>query len=151
MKRAILTAFVLVGLTLTSCGSDDNGGGAEASIVGKWNPLKTETKVGNSPAQVENYDGHEPGCDKDYFEFVQSGSLREVVYFKNVSDVCTEDEAQPSSWVKNDNTLTINDGQYDGVYQIKRLTSSDLQLSTEVSFPGGTTTTLTLFFKKAAN
>lgn len=148
--KTVLAAFLLAGLTLTSCSSDDNGSSTPASIVGKWNPLRTEIKSGSNPAQVQNYTGDEPGCNKDYYEFEADGDLRDVIYFKNASDVCTEDEGEVSTWAKNNNTLTITDGEFAGVYEIKVLSNSDLQIATTSSL-GGIQTTVTLFFKKAAN
>lgn len=150
MKKVILTALVVAGLSLTSCGSDDNGGGAEASIVGKWNPTKTVTKVGNN-SETLNYEENEPGCEKDYFEFIgtNSGTLRDIIYIDGQTG-CQEDEGILGAWTKANDELTITGGDLEGEYEVTRLTGSDLVIS-DVFNQSGQEISITYHFKKAAN
>lgn len=147
--KGLLAALVLVGLTVTSCGSDDSG--PAATITGKWNLSKTVSKVGDA-TNTENYAGNEAGCDKDYYEFVgaNSGALRDVIFFKNAEEVCTEDEAEAASWNKSEDLLTVTGGDLEGAYEITKLSNSELIILSEGSL-GGTETSVTYYFKKAAN
>lgn len=147
MKKIKVALVLLVtgALSLTSCSSDDSG--SSASIEGKWNPEKTVIKSsGNTITQ--KYDENEAGCDKDYIEFVSGGVLRNVIWFKNAENVCTENAAAPQVWSKTDNELSISGGEFDGTYDIAKLSGSELRLVSQESF-GGVAATVTVYFKKA--
>lgn len=148
--KVLLATFVLAGLTLTSCSSDDNSGpSTPATINAKWTPIKTITKVGSQPEVSEDYLNNEAGCDKDYIEFSGTSTFKDQYFYKNGSNVCTEDEAGSGSWSKNDNNLTItsDDSAYEGVYKIETLTNSDLVIYMEETI-GQNTVVLKYVFKK---
>lgn len=143
--KVLLAAFVLASMTVVSCSSDDSSGPA-ATIEGKWNQGKTIVKIeGESFTDV--YDENTDGCDKNYVEFVSSGVYNDVVYFKQAGE-CQESIAEPGTWVKVDDELTINNGgELTGTYSISKLTNSDLQITFSDS-QGGISTITTVFFKK---
>ena len=144
--KVLLTALVVTAITATSCSSDDSAG-TPASIEAKWTPIKTVTKLGSSN-QTVNYTGNEADCDKDYVQFVTGGTLKDVIYFKNASDVCTEDvSTEPATWNKSADLLTINGGGYEGTFDIIKLTNADL-IITEESTLGGVDSSVTYYFKK---
>lgn len=150
MKKAILTAFVLVGLTLTSCGSDDNGGGTPATVEGKWTQTRTVTKLGSQGDVSTPYEFNVSGCDKNYIEFVAAGSLfKEQYFFKNGAQECIEDTQDAGTWSKSNETLTITAGEsnYEGVYQIKTLSNSQLVISFDTQ-AGPNTLVTTYYFTK---
>lgn len=134
--KAIMFAFVLAGMTVVSCSSDDSG--PAPMIEGKWNPIKTVTKVGTAGSQSQNYAGNEPGCDKDYIEFVgtSSGNLRDVVFFKNAQNSCTEDEGTAATWSKSDKILNVNGGNFDGDFTITKLSNSELIIESTSNIAG---------------
>jgi len=142
-------AFVLAGMTVVSCNSDDDAGPA-ATIDGKWNQVKTVIRVNNVALQDIPYDGDEEGCDKDYVEFAAAGVFNDVVYFDPAGSVeCQADMLDAGTWAKNGTTLTIsNDGDLEGVHQIVKLTATELQISMSGQI-GGVTTTSTIFLTKA--
>jgi len=145
--KVLLAAVILTGLTLTSCSSDDDSGGTSASIVGKWTPVKTIFKI-NGQSLTTPYEDNEAGCDKDYLEFVEGGAVNDVIYYKNAQNVCTQDVGDPATWVKNNNSLTVNGTfDYDGTYTIEKLTGSELRVSTSESSGGVTSTAITYFTK----
>jgi len=141
--KLYLAAVLIAGLSFTSCSDDDdNGPSTGGEIVGKWTPTKTVTSVNNADVESD-YTGNEPGCPKDFSEFVTGGVLRDVIYFKNTAEVCTEDADNTSAWTKTGTTLTI-DGT---TYEITRLTGSELRYKSTVS-TGGATLTVTEYFSK---
>ncbi len=147
MKKIQRLAFGLLGAGLLfSCSSDD-GGSTSASIEAKWTPTKTVFKAAGASSTID-YTENEAGCDKDYVQFITGGSLKDAVYFKNSASVCTEDSDSQGTWAKTDNTLVItNSNDYDGTYQITKLTGSDLQIKTTEDL-GGVNAEVTVYFKK---
>ena len=147
--KALIVAFVLAGMTVVSCSSDDSG--PAATIEGKWNLSKTVTKVGSAGSQTQNYTGNEANCEKDYIEFmgVASGSLRDVILYTDAQDVCQEDEGTAGAWVKSDSMLTILGGEYEGNYEITKLSNSELRIESSTTL-GGQNLVLTYYFKKAS-
>jgi hypothetical protein len=147
--KIFMFAFILAGMTVVSCSSDDNAGPAP-TIEGKWNQEKTVVRINNGASTDIPYSGNQAGCEKDYVEFVTGGVFNEVIYFDPAGTVdCEVDMLPPGSWNKNDNILTIsNQGDLTGVYEIVRLTNSELQIRMSGQASGVTTTT-TIFLTKA--
>ena len=144
--KTVLSTFILAGLTLTSCSSDDNGG-SPAEISGKWNPTKTVTKIGSN-SSTQNYENNAPACGKDFFEFsgTTAGSVRDVIWVSGQNG-CIEDEGTPSAWTKADKSLTITGGDLEGNYEITKLTGSDLVVSDKFT-QSGQEISITYHFKK---
>ena len=140
--KVMLAAVLVAGLSFTSCSSDDDGPSTGGNIVGKWTPTRTVTSV-NGRNESKNYADNEPGCEKDYTEFVTGGQLRDVIYFKNASNACTEDADTDSTWSKAETTLIIDTQSY----EIIRLTGSELQIKSTAS-AGGATLTVTEYFTR---
>jgi hypothetical protein len=145
--KVAITALTIAGLSLTSCSSDDSSGTA-ASIVAKWNQTKTVTKVGNSGNITQSYQENEVGCDKDYIEFTANGAVNDVIYFKNATNVCEADLATPTSYTKTDNAMTIAGGEFQGVYEITKLSGSQLIIKSIENVSGNEITT-SIYFNKA--
>ncbi len=140
--KLMLATALLAGFSFTSCSDDDGGSSTGGNIVGKWTPTKTVTSV-NGRNDSKNYADNEPGCDKDYTEFVTGGQVKEVVFFKNASSVCTEDAQTGSTWSKADTTLIINSQSY----EITRLTGSELTIKSTVT-TGGATLSVTEYYNR---
>lgn len=102
----MIFAFVCVSaLTLASCSSDDDGPAVAAELTGKWNYARTITLLNNQTSNSE-YTSHTAGCNKDYQEFVAGGTFKDVVVYKNASNVCTED-AILGTYTRNGNFLNV--------------------------------------------
>lgn len=146
--KALMVAFVLAGMTVVSCSSDDSG--PAPTIDGKWNQIKTVVRLNNgSPTDIP-YDGNQSGCDKDYIEFLTGGVFNDVVFIDPAGPIsCEEDKLPSGSWSKNNNMLTIsNQGELSGNHEIVRLTNSELQIMMSGQV-GGVTTTTTIYLQKA--
>lgn len=141
MKLVFAALVITAGFLFVSCSSNDDDS-SPASIVGKWNYSKTITSVNGGSPSTQNYEGHEVGCDKDYQQFADGGIFRDVVLYKNASDVCTED-ANVSTWVKTGNTLTIGTS----TYTISGLTSSELRYESTTSTGGVSLKVIQVFTK----
>ncbi|RZK06333.1 MAG: hypothetical protein EOO46_15360 [Flavobacterium sp.] len=148
--KTVLVAFVLAGLTLTSCSSDDSPS-TPASVSGKWTPVKTVTKIGPSQEVSENYVNNQEGCDKDYVEFTETGGIfKDKYFYKNGSNACVEDDAAaPGTFNKSSDVLIINaeESVYDGTYKITNLTNSNLVISFDTQVGANTVTTSYHFTK----
>ena len=101
----IFALICVSAMTLTSCSNDDNGPAVSAELSGKWNYARTITLLNNQTSNSD-YSSHTAGCDKNYQEFASGGVFRDVVVFKNPSNVCTEN-AVIGSYIRNGNNLTI--------------------------------------------
>lgn len=147
--KVVLVALIFGGLALTSCGGDDdnNTPSTPATLFGKWTPTKEVVKVGTQPDVTTPYDDNEPGCDKDYVQFLETGSVfKDQYFFKNGSNVCTEDGEDPGTFTKAaDNTsLTINStSDLNGTYT---MTLSNTQLTLSFNVQAGANTVKTTYF-----
>jgi hypothetical protein len=144
--KILLAAVAIAGLGLNSCSSSDDGSDTQASIVGKWTPIKTVTKF-NGASSTQTYDDNEIGCDKDYVQFVDGSVFNNVVFNKNTDNDCIETAADPEVWAKTDDTLTITGGEFDGTYEVIKLTNSELRISDQESIAGNDVT-VTVYFQK---
>lgn len=78
-KLSILFVSVLtLGLAVTSCSSDNDG---DASIVGKWTPIKLGSEVNGKEVLVDY--PKEGTCDSDVTEFTADGKFTEISYESN--------------------------------------------------------------------
>ncbi|CAM4119198.1 lipocalin family protein [Flavobacterium antarcticum] len=144
--KALMFAFVLAGMTVVSCSSDDDSGPAP-TIDGKWTQTQTTVTVNNAAPQKFIYDENTVGCDKNYYEFAAGAVFKDVVYFKQGGD-CQQSVATPGTWAKNNNTLTISGaGNVSGVYEITSLSNKGLQISV-TNNEGGVKTVTTIFMTK---
>ena len=142
--KLFLAVVVASAFTMTSCSNDDDAGiSTDGNITGIWNYARTVTNLNGQETSTDHE--HEAGCDKDYQEFVASGVFRDVVLYKNASNVCTED-AQTATWSKSGNTLTLT-GSEAGTYEIIRLDGSELHYKT-TSTTGGVTLIVTRVFTR---
>lgn len=144
--KALMFAFVLAGMTVVSCSSDDSSGPAP-TIEGKWNQVKTTVKVTNGGTSTIPYDSNESGCEKDYLEFLEGGVFNDAVFNKSGGGDCQETK-YAGTWTKTDSSLTIaNAGTLSGTYTITKLTNSDLQVQRAVEV-GGVVSTATIYLSK---
>ncbi|WP_219928749.1 lipocalin-like domain-containing protein [Flavobacterium pallidum] len=130
-----------------SCSSDSDSGPAP-TIVGKWNLSKTVSTVAGA-TDTQPYTDNEVGCDKDYVEFVTGGTLKNIVFFKNAQSICTEDAGEQGTWTQANNALNITGGEFEGTYQVAKLSNSELRI-TASSTVGGAPVTVTYYFNKAS-
>jgi hypothetical protein len=150
--KVLMLAVLATGFFAMSCSSDDKEDPTGGDLTAKWNQTKTVTKV-SGETLTDNYDDNQVGCDKDYLEFTDDSHVTFVVYNMNADGDCEQSTASNlSTWARNENTLMIagTNPNYSGTYEIIRLTGSELQLRTE-NTTGGTTTTTSIYFNKAAN
>lgn len=153
--KILIATVVLSAFTLTSCSKDDDNVQVPTSIVGKWNFSKevTQVIVGTvaSEESIVNYDGDEPGCERDFLEFNSAMTVRKGIYNKNISNVCTEESVE-GTYTKASDVLTISLPQvedYDGTFTITKLTSTEMNLEKR-SIIGGSTLIVTQLLTKSA-
>lgn len=103
--KLILALVCFSAFTLSSCSNDDDSGPSiSGDLTGKWNYARTITLL-NNQSTSSDYTAHTPGCAKNYQEFSATGNVfRDVVVFKNASNVCTE-APEVGTFTRSGNTL----------------------------------------------
>ncbi|HEX8270843.1 MAG TPA: lipocalin family protein [Flavobacterium sp.] len=151
MKRfkLLFAVVMLSGFTLTSCSKDDGPGedtGTDGNIVGRWNQDRTVFGFNGNEIE-EEYVNEEETCGDDYLEFTNGGALIKSVRFKDANNICQVSSTTPVSYTRSNNTLTISGGEFQGTYEILRLTGLELWIRDEQT-TGGATTTTTFYFDR---
>ncbi len=135
--KILFLSVVAAGLTLTSCNKDDDKN--NASIEGKWTFSQEGLSQGNNEV-LSNYE-HAEGCNKDFVEFIEGGSYKDVSYFGSDCTVTTE----TGTWSRNGNTLTATiDGETNSA-EIVNLTDNELKLRVSEVIEGQTFNYVTVF------
>lgn len=140
MKRVsilVASAFVL-GLTFTSCSSDDDSSGG--SIIGKWNFSTEKVSFGGQTITEGAYSDNQEGCNKDYYEFAEA-TLVEGDYY---GSECTLD-TYTMTYTRSGNTLTITDDGDVSTMEVISVNSNTLVLrSVEATEAGNVNYDITL-------
>lgn len=131
MKK-LLYVFSVVALLLVSCSKDDDSN-AQATIIGKWY-FKGGTINNGSFINYNN----DCSTKMDFQEFFANGEL----VFNGFNSSCELDDVETSNWVKNGNTLTVSNTNFDPMiynytYTIEKLDASKLILKQTVTEPEG--------------
>ena len=145
MKKIILLFIYVLSLmfAFSSC-SDDSDSPEPATIEGKWNFNKMSVTINGITSPEIDYEGNEPGCLKDYIEFIPGGVLMEGDYSGSACAL----EIITDSWVKNGNTITITSEGITIPLEIVVLTSSSLVVKYSES-QDGMTVIINMSFIKA--
>lgn len=83
---------------LFSCSGDDSSSENQSLLMRKWY-FKDRAVVGG---ETSPYTDHEPGCTKDYIEFVGDGVFRSVDFYEGC-----EQDIDTGTWVLDGTTLTV--------------------------------------------
>jgi len=107
MKRLgiFVASALLLGASFASCGSDDDSN-EPGSIVGKWNYNRIKTSVNGTVVSDEPYDDDEATCERDYLDIRANNTAEFGDYYLDPGCVL---DSYESTYVRNGNTLTIND------------------------------------------
>ena len=145
MKRfGILVASALImGLSFTSCGSDDDNSNEIGSVVGKWNFESVKYTV-NGVSESEAYDDHQPGCAKDFLEFFSNGSAVSGDYIEDCELL-----QDPATYTRSGNILTIDAEGSISTQEILVANGSTLVLRFVDTDSDGTIETTDVTLKKA--
>ncbi|TDM00254.1 MAG: hypothetical protein C4K58_03245 [Flavobacteriaceae bacterium] len=131
-KFFFLFVFTLFGLI--SC-EDDNPPTSKtdysSSIVGKWEFLKTGEKVNNQILWDDNIDLE---CGKDYIEFSQDKSYKDINFYSGENGIC-EDDVIGGIWTIKDKLITVDitdvGDEYSFGVEILEITDSKLVVNVE--------------------
>ncbi|AXG72721.1 hypothetical protein DVK85_00125 [Flavobacterium arcticum] len=141
MKKVLLFGLSIAALTFVSCSDDDgDSSSTSASIEGKWYISKEGVSV-NGQEVLQDYDDHEPGCEKDYVEFLANGDYKYVDFYNSDCDSYVEE----TTWTKSGNSINTGDGE-DGTIVI--LTASTLKITYAETFEGQTVNYVDVFTRE---
>ncbi|MES2546028.1 MAG: lipocalin family protein [Bacteroidota bacterium] len=103
MKKNIfvIAVFSLL-ISIFSC--SDGGSESPGSIEGKWSFSKYSFTENGYTSPEEDYDGNEPGCNKNYIEFLPDGVYVEANYYGSECEV----DIIYGTWVRNGNVVTVS-------------------------------------------
>ena len=136
MKKFSITlaSALVLGLSFTSCGSDDNGGGgvSNAKLAGKWEFSKEKFSINGTAFPEQDYADNEAGCSKDYLSFTEAGTYEEGDYWNSDCDLDIYD----GTYTLSGKTITV-DGE---TFEVQTLSGSTLKLKTTFTEEGITYT-----------
>lgn len=125
MKKISITlaSALVLGLSFTSCSSDDNGGAvSEAKILGKWEFNKEKYSANGVASAETDYEDNEEGCSKDYIEINEDGTSEFGDYWNSECEL----DVYGSTWSLDGKTLMI-DGE---TYTVQSVSGSSMKLKT---------------------
>ncbi|MGF1556352.1 lipocalin family protein [Paucihalobacter sp.] len=136
MKKIFILLPIVTLIIFTSCSSDDDNGGNQASIIGAWEYSQEGTIIGGQEV-LEPYDHEAPECGNDFIEFSANGTAVETYFFLNMDSQC-ETEAFTFSYEVNGQQITINDDDEVITAEILTLSNTTLKVRTTEEFGGET-------------
>lgn len=147
-KLSMLLSFALVlGLSMTSCSSDDNGVSvSEEKLAGKWNFSTTKYSGGGVSTEEEDYFGNQSGCSADYLQFNADGTLTEGDYFSGC-DLGTS----TGSWSLDGSEVSVTMDGSTTVYKVSSISGTKLKVVETYTESGFTFKETTTFTKAAVN
>jgi hypothetical protein len=121
-----ISALTLIGITTTSCNKDDDKYELPAAtLTGKWFYSKVVGAVGGVEF-LDNYDGNEDGCSKDYVEFGSNGTFADVDY--DSTDSPCEVFADAGTYAVAGNTIIVDFGDQATTATILNLSYTELKV-----------------------
>jgi len=139
--KIVLFSVLALGLTLTSCGDDDNKSNeTSGNLEGKW----IYAKEGQSALGQEQLDDHEhtAGCDKDYLQ-ITATTIKDVLFYKNGTE-CQEG-SDTATYTREGNTVTVKEGDETFTSTIEKLTDTELRITDTETFEGVTVTYISTY------
>lgn len=132
MKKNSIITFLSLVLVLASCGgSDDNTSNNNSeSILGKWNANKIGYIADGVNIPEVDYYGNQPGCNKNYIQFNDTGIANSGQYNSDCSVLI-----QDGAWSQVGNTLNL-DTESTGVptvWEIMSITSTELKIKGDMT------------------
>lgn len=137
----LLVSALTLGLTFTSCSNDDDTMG---SVEGKWNFNKVSYTTSGITTPEQDFDDNEPGCNKDYIEFLTGGVAKAGDYY---DANCTLEEST-GVWTRSGNTITVVDNGNVETLEIVTVSATALKLKSTYT-EGTTTVAVNITFIKA--
>jgi hypothetical protein len=143
MKKLVVLFISVFSLSLgvVSCSDDDNGGG---SIVGKWEYSK-EGVSANGQEILLDYEHNAIECGKDYVEFLENDTYRDVYYYQGITGC--ETGTQNATYTKSGKNITITIGSETIEGTIVSLSGSTLKVKYPETVDGQTINSVIVFTK----
>jgi hypothetical protein len=124
-KSILLVLALTIGLFVTSCSSDDNGGETLAPIVGKWGIVKVGTNI-NGVETLADPPQNTSGCDHDFINLKIDNTMASGDYSSTVSPCALTTVS--GTYSKSGSKLTTVINGVTTTYDIVNLTISELKL-----------------------
>jgi len=124
-KSIILALVLSIGLFITSCTTDDNGGETLAPVVGKWGIVKVGTNI-NGVETLGDPPQNTSGCDHDFINLKIDNTMASGDYSSIISPCALTTVS--GTYSKGDSKLTTVINGVTTTYDIVNLTLSELKL-----------------------
>jgi hypothetical protein len=124
-KSIILALALSIGLFITSCTTDDNGGETLAPVVGKWGIVKVGTNI-NGVETLGDPPQNTSGCDHDFINLKIDNTIASGDYSSIISPCALTTVS--GNYSKVDSKLTTVINGVTTTYDIVNLTLSELKL-----------------------
>lgn len=124
-KSIILALALSIGLFITSCTTDDNGGETLAPVVGKWGIVKVGTNI-NGVETLGDPPQNTSGCDHDFINLKIDNTMASGDYSSIISPCALTTVS--GTYSKGDSKLTTVINGVTTTYDIVNLTLSELKL-----------------------
>jgi hypothetical protein len=131
-NRSLLFVFtLLIGVFVTSCNNDDNGGETLAPLVGKWNLNQVGILVNNEEVLIDAPQ-NEVGCSKDYLELKVGNDVNEGDY--DSTDSPCQLTVKTGSYARSHNNLTTTIDGNTKTQDIMNLSITELKVKDDAGF-----------------
>lgn len=136
MKKLFVLFVFAASAMFVSCSSDDDNGGNEEKIIGKWEFTQDGTIVDGQEILVP-YENEAPECGKDFVEFRTNNTARQVEFFLDFNEECDSDTVNATYSISGKN-ITITSGGETGTLEILTLNNTTLKIKSTEEFGGET-------------
>ncbi|PKP25121.1 MAG: hypothetical protein CVU03_09415 [Bacteroidetes bacterium HGW-Bacteroidetes-2] len=145
MKKLFVLFVFAASAMFVSCSSDDDNGGNEEKIIGKWEFTQEGTIV-NGQEILLPYENEAPECGIDSVEFNTNNSFISFIYFLDFNDECDSDVETGTYLISENNLIITADGETT-VLEIITLNNSTLKVQVTEEFEGKTFVFITVLEK----
>ncbi|MEK6476439.1 hypothetical protein WJR50_02855 [Catalinimonas sp. 4WD22] len=132
MKKNVLSLMLLsfMAVSLFSCSKDDEDFDVQVGIIGEWSLASADILIEGKSMQEYAKDAGISEEQLEFFDFSEFESETKFDFQENGVLVMKDSEGEMnSSWSADKKTLTITEGDYDIVYNVKSLSDTKAVLS----------------------
>tara|TARA_R110002072_G_scaffold117281_3_gene248167 strand:- start:387 stop:827 length:441 start_codon:yes stop_codon:yes gene_type:complete len=136
MKKLFVLFVFAASAMFVSCSSDDDNGGNEEKIIGKWEFTQEGTIVDGQEVLLP-YENDAPECGKDFIDFKADNTVQSVIFFLDFNEEC-DSETDTGTYSVSGKNITLTTGGETVVAEIVTLNNTTLKVKVTEEFGGET-------------